>query len=456
MKNFPKMFVAHFCIGLATTLTGLAGASGTTARECTHAGKKVDYEDRDVRVFIEGEVLCRRKIMDQPVTERFVMSRGRVLEEEFKSEERHTLSRYKVINRQTQLHGEQLEFKPGSKTVIRREQYVDGRQLGRSERFHDNGKLKELQLYVRDGDDANSSVRVGSSAGYLENGDLTYLRCSKKREENFDAKLCGFEGPSKLEFKSDAGKVVRRATYLKGESIESETAAKQHSNWASLLNTGVIREPKAATQKSEKQPNGHERITELYANGQVKRRMEVDDRGQLVGRDEEFFESGQKARETEFVTLRDLTLVKDSTCWWQNGQRKQSLVVNTASLEMQQRLWWDNGKEQYSGRFAIDDSPRNRRGFSLESLIQCEGRSWGARPIGKHTSYRRDGSKETETHYNNEGDREGAHRVFNERGALEVEMIYKAGKVQRQKTWQDGVLQKDEEYYEDGSIKSSR
>jgi antitoxin component YwqK of YwqJK toxin-antitoxin module len=453
---FPKMIVAHFCIGIATTLTGGAGASGTTERECTHAGKKVDYEDRDVRVFIEGEVHCRRQIMDKPVTERFVMSRGRVLEEEFKSQDRHTLCRFKVINRQSQLHGEQLEYKPGSKTVIKREQYVDGRQLGRSERFHASGKLKELQLYVRDGEDANSSVRVGSSAGYRENGDLTYLRCSKRREENFDAKLCGFDGASKLEFKSDEGKVVRRATYLKGESIESETAAKQHSNWASLINTGVVREPKAATQKSEKQPNGHERTIELYANGQVKRQMEVDDRGQLVGRDEEFFESGQKARETEYVMVRDLTLVKDSTCWWQNGQRKLSIVVNTTSLEMQQRVWWDNGKEQYSGRFTIDSSPRSRREVSLESLIQCEGRVWGARAIGKHISFRRDGSKETETHYNNEGEREGAHRMFNERGALELEMTYKAGKIARQKTWKDGVLQKDEEYYEDGSIKSSR
>jgi antitoxin component YwqK of YwqJK toxin-antitoxin module len=154
--------------------------------------------------------------------------------------------------------------------------------------------------------------------------------------------------------------------------------------------------------------------------------------------------------------VRDLTLVKDSTCWWQNGQRKLSIVVNTTSLEMQQRVWWDNGKEQYSGRFTIDSSPRSRREVSLESLIQCEGRVWGARAIGKHISFRRDGSKETETHYNNEGEREGAHRMFNERGALELEMTYKAGKIARQKTWKDGVLQKDEEYYEDGSIKSSR
>jgi antitoxin component YwqK of YwqJK toxin-antitoxin module len=431
-------------------------ASETTERTCTHAGKKIDYEDRDVRVFIEGEVLCRRQIGQQAITERFVMSRGRVLEEEFKSPDRHTLSRFKIINRQGRRHGEQLEFAPGTKTVIQRENYVDGRQLGQSTQFYKSGKLRELRLYVSEGEDANSGVRDASSAGYLEKGDLTYLRCSKKREENFDPKLCGFDGPSRPEFKSEVGEVVRRATYVNGEAVESESAARQHSRWASLLNTGVVREPKAATQKTETLPNGHQRITEQYANGQVKRRMEVDERGQLVGRDEEFYESGQKARETEYATLRDLTITRDSSCWWQNGQRKQNLTVNLKSEELQHRLWWDNGKEQFNGRYSLRGDQWSRRGVSLEVLIQCEGNPWGARPIGKHTRFRRDGSKETEAQYNAEGEREGPQRIFNDRGALEAEMTFNNDKLVRQKNWKEGVLEKDEEYFEDGSIKSSR
>ena len=430
-------------------------ASATTDRECVHNGKKVDFEDKDVTVFIEGEVRCRRMIVGQNVTERFVMSRGRVLEEEFKSPERHTLKRYKVINRQTRQHGEQLEFAPGTQTVIERENYIDGRQLGRSERFYKSGKLREIRIFVRDGDDPDAGVRDAASAGYLEDGALTFLRCSKNRDENFDPKLCGFNGPSRLEFKSEGGQLVRRATYVKGEAIESETAARPHSAWASLLNTGVVREPKAATQKTEALPNGHRQITEQYANGQVKRRMEVDDRGELFGKDEEFYESGQKARETQYAQLRKSVVIKDSSCWWQNGQRKSNLVANLKTEELQQRLWWDNGKEAFNGRFALEKRSGFGREISLESLIQCEGQPWGAKPVGKHTSFRRDGSKETEVHFSSEGQREGFQRRFDEKGTLEFEMIYKADKLLRQKTWKDGVLQSDEEYFEDGSIKSS-
>jgi hypothetical protein len=101
---------------------------------CKYKGDIVDLEDSDVKAFIEGEVTCVRTFRDgQKSTERKVMSKGKILEEEEIRKDRHELRRYKIVNGNGLRHGEQLEYYPGTKAMKVRERNIDGNKVGLQE-----------------------------------------------------------------------------------------------------------------------------------------------------------------------------------------------------------------------------------------------------------------------------------------------------------------------------------
>jgi antitoxin component YwqK of YwqJK toxin-antitoxin module len=123
-------------------------------------------------------------------------------------------------------------------------------------------------------------------------------------------------------------------------------------------------------------------------------------------RERELAKSGQVVRESRWQDGR----MTEETHWYLNGQPKTKTRWERDGQQVLVKAeeFWDNGK--LKARTVRDE----RRG-----------------PVGIQQAY-------------------------NESGALAAESTYDRGILTRRKTYKDGTLALDEEYFEDGSRKSSR
>lgn len=434
---------------------------------CKYKGDEVDLDDADVKAFIEGEVTCVRTYSDgQTATERKVLSKGKVLEEEVIGKNRHELRRYKIINGNNLRHGEQLEYYPGTKAVKIRERNVDGHKVGLQESFFENGKIKEKAFYAKVEGSSGAPSEV-ANIRFTPSGKIAYLRCSENKETTIDPTLCGFMGPKDNEYYYDNEKLRAKVRLQNGKVLESEEEAATNSRWASVLQTGTVDEPSAVKRKKENKPDGSSIFTDLYENGKVKRRMEIDSRGNLTGKDEEWYESGQMARSTTYGRTKanspmnkdgDLT-VEQSSCWWQNGKPKIEVSRNKVTSTFEIKAYWDNGTLQSKG------TVRSRTGCgycmglpAVEFLIQCEsGYGYGFKNEGVHYEWDQDGQPSSEVTYS-DGQRHGIEKIFaRPKGAptsyLAEERTYAKGKVSKLIRYEDGKPVSTEEYFPDGSKK---
>jgi len=427
----------------------------------------VDLNDSDVKAFIEGEVNCIRNFSDGTTSkERKVMSKGKVLEEEIIRKDRHELRRYKIINGNGLRHGEQLEFYPGTKTVKERERNVDGNKVGLQETFFENGKVKGKEFYAKLDGSSGAPGQV-ASVRYTANGKVAFLRCSLNAETTVDPVLCGFSGTKEVELYRDDGALRSKVKMANGRILESEEDAAPTSRWASVLSRGAVDEPKAAKRKRENKSNGSAVYTDLYQNGKVKRRMELDEKGSLVGTDEEWFESGQKARSTTYGRQKtDVAFRKDgeltierSVCWWQNGKMKLEVSKAKSNSTFEIKSFWDNGNLATKGSIKTRTDCEYCMGISaIEYLVECEaGFGYGFNREGSHFEWDRDGQPLSEGTYT-DGELHGIQKIYlRPKGAplshLAQERVYENGKLAKLTNFADGKAVKIEEYFPDGSIK---
>jgi antitoxin component YwqK of YwqJK toxin-antitoxin module len=228
-----------------------------------------------------------------------------------------------------------------------------------------------------------------------------------------------------------------------GKPIESEEDAAPTSQWASVLTRGAVDEPKAAKRKRENKPNGGSIFTDFYQNGKVKRRMEIDDQGILVGLDEEWYESDQKARSTTYgrqktdAKLRadgDLT-VEQSSCRWQNGKQKIEVIKVKSNSVFEIKTYWDNGTVATQGSMKTRTDCAYCMGISaVEHLVECEpGYSYGFKREGSHFGWDRDGQPFSEMTYANDelhGIQKSYHRTEGApQSYLAEERFYEKGKI---------------------------
>lgn len=470
MRSFKKQFVlpslylSLIAIGSALPWTSAYAQNNV----CKYKGDIVDLDDSDVKAFIEGEVTCVRTFSDgQKSTERKVMSKGKILEEELIQKDRHELRRYKIVNGNGLRHGEQLEYFPGTGKVKERERTVDGNKVGLQETYFENGKVKGKDFYAST-DGSNGAPGQVASIRYTLDGKIAYLKCSDKRETTIDPDLCGFSGPKQIELYRDDGKLRSKVKMEKGKLVESEEDAAPTSRWASVLSRGAVDEPKAVKRKRENKPSGGSVFTDFYQNGKVKRRMEIDERGMLVGLDEEWYESGQKARSTTYGrqksdskirTDADLT-VDQSSCWWQNGKPKIEVIKVKSNSLFEIKTYWDNGKIATQGSMKTRTDCAYCMGISaVENLVECEpGYGYGFKREGSHFGWDRDGQPFSEVTYVDDvlhGIQKAYHRPEGApQSYLIEERFYDKGKVAKSIKYENGKAVKTEEYFPDGSLKS--
>lgn len=419
---------------------------------CTHKGKSVDLDDPDVKVFIVGEVLCIRDWGTEKQKERLILSKGKKQLEEIDGARRHVLKRFIVINGNEVEDGEQLEYFPGTDKIQTKVVKVKGFETGLKETFFLSGKIKERRFY--ESENSEQASNETASIGYLENGKIQFVRCGTSSKNTIDPKLCGFEGPSQLTTYTDSGEQRTKMTLVKGKKIETEEAARTLSRWASILQTGTIREPKATQRKTKVNSDNSSVLTDLYENGKTKRIVNIDANGSFQGADDEWFQSGKLARHTVYGKSdgnAKRLIVIESQCWWENGKKRATVARNGDLIEIQN--FYDNGQLQFSGKYSYNSSKNYYWNDSdVEGLVSCEPYSYSLESEGLHKAWSSDGTLHHETEFV-KGQRQGIEKLYDKTGVLKFEIFYEKDKMTRRKTYKEQKLQKDEEFFADGSVK---
>lgn len=435
---------------LATIAFSLSSYSMTYT--CTHKGKSVDLNDPDVKVFIEGEVLCLRDWGKENQKERLILSKGKKQLEEIESPRRHEVKRFTLINGNEIEDGEQLEYHPGTGRIKTKVVKVKGRESGLKESFYPSGKIQERQFFEIENE--NRGPVQTASIGYHENGKIQFLRCGTSKKNTIDAELCGFEGARQVITFNEKGEQRSKVTYLNGKKTETEEAAKTQSRWASVLQAGTLREPKAAKRNSKINSDNSSVVTDSYENGKPKRIMNIGEDGSLNGADDEWFETGGKARHTVYGKSDDRQkrlIVLESQCWWENGKKRATVTRKGEQIEIQN--FFDNGQPEFSGQYSYNPNKNYYwRDSDVEGLVSCEPYSYSLESEGLHKTWTREGVIQYEAEFV-KGQRHGLEKLYDKTGELVSETFFEKDKMKRRKTFKDKKLQKDEEFFADGSVK---
>ncbi len=327
-------------LALAWSSSALASSN-----ECKYNGKVVDIYGREKDDF-NGVVECVRQLSDGKQVEKHTFVKGREVEVFIDGPNRKEISRYFDGNTNGWRHGEQLEYYPGTSKIKSRERYVKMHQVGLQEKFYENGKIQEKKFYFQETPEQGGSQVA--SIGYLENGAIQYISCSKVRSQTIDPKACGFDGRNEIKFKNPDGTERSRIVFEKGERIEYEDRARRQFNRDSIFQRGTIQKDELGTLKREKKGDG-EKHTLTYKGGQVKRVNFYDSKSSITGEDTEYFESGKLARKTVFNKGE----VEKSECWWENGKPKSKVERDGKSVRA--TFTWDTGVVRSSGRYTFPD-----------------------------------------------------------------------------------------------------
>lgn len=157
--------------------------------------------------------------------------------------------------------------------------------------------------------------------------------------------------------------------------------------------------------RSEEEAHGGRRVMRVhYPDGTLRMETVVD--GKARESERELAKGGQPLRETRWSD----GYKSEETLWYLNGQPKSKTRWERSGRDVLVKAeeFWDNGKPR-------ERSVRDGRG----------------RLVGVQQRYR-------------------------ESGEIETESTYEAGKLTRRRSYKDGALVLDEEYFEDGSRKSTR
>lgn len=392
---------------------------------CRHKGEVVDLNDRDVKVFIEGEVRCVRTHGTSKTEERLVLSKGKTLERELSAANRHELRRYKIINGNERNHGEQVDYYPGTGKIKRKWKEIDGFPIGLDETFFESGKTKSKSLYFKESDKPGAALQT-SAIEYHENGKLALLRCGTSSANSVDPALCGFSGASDVVLYDSQGGIRSKMKIKNGVTEEKEETLSHASSRSQRSQFNTENPAKVQTKLGK---NGESLVTEFYKNGQMRWRYALDSKGQRTGSDEEWYQDGKKARVTQFATKAEVSspMAVKTTCWWQNGQlMSESELLSAKDFSVKVKAYWDNGKPQSDGTYKIN--PTYGDFASALMLEDCRGR-FGLTPMSPIKTY-------------------------SEGGVIQAESTYQDGRVTKRIFYkEDGTQDRVEEYFPDGSKK---
>ncbi|MFN0061530.1 MAG: hypothetical protein ACKVPX_03310 [Myxococcaceae bacterium] len=285
--------------------------------------------------------------------------------------------------------------------------------------WHPNGKLASAKPYAR-------GKHTGPVIALTDKGALTRLVCAPKSFTPEDKDPCGFGGKP-------------REVTLHNERGEPTSVVLTHAE--GKLEAKTNRDAKGRTVRTRFITPGSESDVDveiLFASGKpaltYSRRA-----GKESGPSREYAESGQLIREARF----DKGEPVEQTSFFLNGKRKEHLLAKDRATVSFKRFW-DSGGVKEEGTFLRDS---DRADISLEG--------WGLhRRIGTYRSFWENGKLSEERRFDDKGELNGPLLSFYDSGTPRDEAVYTAGRLTKLKRYDEtGKLEKDEEYFEDGSRK---
>lgn len=420
-------------VAASTSLTSAFAHARNTAHSCQLGGQEVEFYGPDKKTY-DGVMTCVRKMYDgTEQNEKHTFRKGKRIEESIESRTRKFIHRFSEASENEWRHGEQLDYFPGTNRVKSRENYRNMHKIGLQESFYESGKIKERSFYEQENPNRGSSQTA--SIGYLENGNIQFIRCSKSRATTIDPKLCGFGAKSTVTLTDASGAIRHRFIFEDGEKVESEGDARDQS--------GKL--------KREKNGSG-EKLTWTFPSGKTKRVSLINQKGDFHGEDLTYFESGKISRKTFFENSKGLR----SECWWENGKPKAK--IEREGELVRATLTWDTGAIETSGTYSVTPDRYGTRDSINDFMLNCQ-REYGLMKQGPFEAKRRDGTLEWSGHFKN-GQVTGWIKRFDKTGALEseerFEEVEKKNLLRERKTYESGKLVKEEKFNSDGSIDDSK
>ncbi len=287
-----------------------------------------------------------------------------------------------------------------------------GKARGAVRQLHPNGNLAQAWLF-ENGAQSQATIRLTPEGKVME------LRCAPASFTPDDLQPCGHDGNvSVVQLHDGKGVPLKgKQTYRSGKLISLNTFDRKGNALERLFDAP-----------------GDERSyvdTVRHTNGKILRRYNVKD-GRLQGSWQEFAEDGTLSEDTLYERERKIK----QTLYYRNGNIKKTIApAGEGALKVQE--FWDNGKVKVSGTY-------------------LDSRNWEyLAPQGEIKEFREDGSLAADALFV-EGERQGAARVYHRNGKAAIESEYRRGQLTKMTCFDPtGAVQLSEEYFEDGSRKSS-
>jgi antitoxin component YwqK of YwqJK toxin-antitoxin module len=288
-----------------------------------------------------------------------------------------------------------------------------GKARGAVRQLYPNAKLAQA-WWFENGEQSDKTIRLTAD------GKVTELRCAPKSMVPEDVQPCGHDGKESTVLLHDGkgaplkGKLV----YRSGKLLSLSTADRKGNPLERVFD-----------------PAGGERDyvdTVTHASGAILRRYAVKD-GRVHGQWQEFAESGGLLEDSLYERDRRVK----QTLYYRNGNVKKTIAPSDDIKLLKVEEYWDSGKVKVSGTYLND-------------------RNWEyLTPHGQVREFREDGSLAADVVYA-QGEREGVARVYHRNQKVAIESAYRRGQLIKMTCYDPaGAVQLTEEYFEDGSRKSS-
>lgn len=429
-------------------LITLISLSAWAERKCTFEGKEFDIYKAANRDTFSGVVKCKSEFSKETIEEEQTYKNGRVLEEKFDGPNRKETLHYSPDSPNQWRHGEQIEYYPKTNKIRHKENYNKMHKIGLQEKFYEGGQIEEREFYVQE-KEGKAPTRA-AAVGYLDNGDIQYLQCSKDKKSTIEPKACGFEGLSKIALRSKKGETQKTVSYLNGNIQEEEMPFESFSARGSFLFNGTFKDSKAKLIKITHTGEAKKYLF-LYENGKTKREFSTGERGQIEGKDIEYFQNGNKARKTEFVKGE----AQNGECWWENGKPRARYEKEADGLRA--TLIWDTGVENYKGSFVLNNRYDQTAEEFVQTMLGCREPGYSFERQGPFIELNKEGLKISEGAFE-KGEPKGWHKIYDKKGELAEEKFYEVSQkphyVSEKKIYENGKLTKHEKFNSDGSIKN--
>ncbi|OQW46584.1 MAG: hypothetical protein A4S09_05220 [Proteobacteria bacterium SG_bin7] len=252
--------------------------------------------------------------------------------------------------------------------LTREENYTEGKQIGIAKKYYESGKVKEAYF-------TNDEGKKTTFISFDENGKMTSLKCARESVVPQDREYCGYNGKISETSLYSGDKVIEKVTHFKGEpKIRIK-----------YFDDGTV--------ASEEKYNGKKSTIKTYFQGGKLKSQSGTDNEVTDGKEIEYFENGNKAREAVWAKGKELR----RTTFFTNGKRQKVINFKNESGKFFATVeeFFDKGTIRSSGKFLLKTI--------TAWWAPDEGKKFDMVPVGLHKIFYEKGKLNFETNYDNKG-----------------------------------------------------